>query len=280
MDQSKVSRILDWPEPTSIKTLQAFLGFANFYRKFIHNYSKKIINLTSLLKKANLKNFVIDDKAHQEFNSLKTSFTTAPILRHFDSSLFTVVETDASDYALGAVLSQISPTGTKHPIAFDSRKLLPAETNYEIHDKELLGIVWALKKWRAYLLSLEQPFEVFTDHNSLKYFMSSKVLTRRQARWAEMLSEFHFTITYRPGKWAVIPDTLSRRDDVYPEGGMDYIKKNPINFQQIIKQDDIQVSKCFSMKIQHFSNQAEELLNAQLKDSDLKKIFDSFNNGS
>lgn len=279
MDQDKISRILDWPEPTSIKSLQSFLGFANFYRKFIHNYSKKIINLTSLLKKSNKSNFILNDQARQEFESLKKAFTSAPVLRHFDPSLFTIVETDASDYALGAVLSQLFTPDSKHPIAFDSRKMTSHEVNYEIHDKELLGIVWALQRWRSYLLSLDQPFEVFTDHSSLKYFMTSKVLTRRQARWAEALSEFHFTITYRPGKWAVLPDTLSRRDDVYPEGGTDFIDNNPANFRQLIKQDDIKASKCFSISVQRLSKQSEELLKAQKQDSSLKKIFNDIHQG-
>ncbi|MBW0531928.1 hypothetical protein O181_071643 [Austropuccinia psidii MF-1] len=82
----------------------------------------------------------------------------------------TIVETNASNYALGAVLSQVSDSG-KHPIAFDSHNLIPAELNYEIHDKELLGIVWAFKVWRAFLLSLYSPFEVSTNHSSLQYFM-------------------------------------------------------------------------------------------------------------
>ncbi|MBW0566360.1 hypothetical protein O181_106075, partial [Austropuccinia psidii MF-1] len=115
--------------------------------------------------------------------------------------------TDASNYALGAVLSQVSDSG-KHPIAFDSHKPIPAELNYEIHDKELLGIVWALKRRRAFLLSLSSPFEVLTDHSSLKYFMSSKVLTLRQAHWSELLSKFHFSITYHPGCLATLPDAL------------------------------------------------------------------------
>ncbi|MBW0531100.1 hypothetical protein O181_070815 [Austropuccinia psidii MF-1] len=152
------------------------------------------------------------------FHQLKEAFTIAPILSHLDPSLPTIVETDASDYALGAVLSQISDSG-KHPIAFDSHKLLPAELNYEIHDKELLGIVWALKRWRAFLLSLSSSFEVLTGHSSLKYSMSSKILTCCQARWAEFLSEFHFSITYLPGRLATLPDALSRRDDIYPERG-------------------------------------------------------------
>ncbi|MBW0566055.1 hypothetical protein O181_105770 [Austropuccinia psidii MF-1] len=107
-----------------------------------------------------------------------------------------------------AVLSQVSDSG-KHPIAFNSRKLIPAELNYEIHDKEVLGIIWALKRWRAFLLSFPSPFEVLTNNSSLQYFMSSKVLTRRQAHWAQFLSEFHFSITYRPGRLATPPDALS-----------------------------------------------------------------------
>ncbi|MBW0587056.1 hypothetical protein O181_126771 [Austropuccinia psidii MF-1] len=150
MDSSKVQQILNWPQPKNIKALQSFLGFASFYRSFIKNYSKKITSLTSLLKKDSP--FIFNEKALSQFQSLKKSFTTAPILSHFNPSLPTIVQTDASDYALGAVLSQVNDSA-KHLIAFDSRKLLPAELNYEIHDKELLGIIWALKRWRAFLLS-------------------------------------------------------------------------------------------------------------------------------
>ncbi|MBW0540278.1 hypothetical protein O181_079993 [Austropuccinia psidii MF-1] len=116
-------------------------------------------------------------------------------------------ETDASDYALGSVLSQVSDSG-KDPIAFDSCKLLPEELNYEVHDKELLGTVWAVKGWRAFLLSLYSSFEVITNHSSLQYFMSSKILTFCQACWAEFLSEFHFLMTYRPGHLATLPNAL------------------------------------------------------------------------
>ncbi|MBW0571434.1 hypothetical protein O181_111149 [Austropuccinia psidii MF-1] len=115
------------------------------------NYSKKITALTSLLKKDSP--FIFNEEAPSQFQLLKEAFTTAPILYHFHPSLPTIVETDTSDYSLGAVLSQVNDSG-KHPIAFDSCKLLPAELNYEVHDKELLGIVWALKRWRAFLLSL------------------------------------------------------------------------------------------------------------------------------
>ncbi|MBW0583777.1 hypothetical protein O181_123492, partial [Austropuccinia psidii MF-1] len=158
---------------------------------------------------------IFNEESLSQFQSLKEAFTTAPILSHFNPSLPTIVETDASDYSLGSVLSQVNDSG-KNPIAFDSRKLLPAELNYKIHDKELLGIVWALKRWREFPLSLSNSFEVLTDHSSLQYFMSSKVLTHRQACWAEFLSEFHFTITYRPGRLTTLPDALSHQEDMYP----------------------------------------------------------------
>ncbi|MBW0583518.1 hypothetical protein O181_123233, partial [Austropuccinia psidii MF-1] len=242
MDSSKVQQILNWPQPKNIKALQSFLGFANFYHCFIKNYSKKISALTSLLKKDSP--FIFNEEALSQFQILKEAFTTAPILSYFNPSLPTIVETDASYYALGSVLSQLNDSG-KHPIAFDSCKLLPAELNYDIHDKKLLGIVWALKRWRAFLLSLSDSFEVFTDQSSLKYFRSSKVLTRRQAHWAVFLSEFHFSITYRPDRLATLPDAFSRWDDVYPERGVDFISKNPQNFHQVLKQSETKESRFF-----------------------------------
>ncbi|MBW0474129.1 hypothetical protein O181_013844 [Austropuccinia psidii MF-1] len=211
MDQAKVQQILNWPPPRNLKALQSFLGFANFYCCFTKNYSKKIISLTSFLHKYS--NFPLNEEALRQFHQLKEAFTIAPILSHFNPSLPTIVETDASDYSLGAVPSQVSDSG-KHPISFDSRKRLPEELNYEIHDKELLGIVLALKRWRDFLLSLPSSFEVLTNHSSLQYFMSSKILTCRQARWAKFLSEFHFSITYRPGRLATLPDALSHQDNV------------------------------------------------------------------
>ncbi|MBW0516547.1 hypothetical protein O181_056262 [Austropuccinia psidii MF-1] len=147
----------------------------------------------------------------------------------------------------------------KHPIAFDSCKLLPAELNYEIHDKELLGIVWALKCWRAFLLSLSDSFEVLIDHSSLQYFMSSKVLTHCQARCAEFLSEFHFSITYHPGRLATLPNALSHWDNMYPERGVDSICKNTQNFHQVLKQNEMEESILFSIKVESFSDLVEKI---------------------
>ncbi|MBW0501605.1 hypothetical protein O181_041320 [Austropuccinia psidii MF-1] len=220
MDSSKFQQILNWPQPKNIKALQSFLGFANFYYFFIKNYSTKITSLTSLLKKDSP--FIFNEEAPSQFQILKEAFTTAPILSHFNPSLPTIVETDASYYALGAVLSQVNDS-EKHPISFYSHKRFPGELNYEIHDKELLGIVWALKCWRAFLLSLSNSFEVLTDHSPFQYFMSSKVLTCHQDHWAEFLSEFHFTITYFPGMLATLPDVMSHQENIYQERGVDFI---------------------------------------------------------
>ncbi|MBW0507164.1 hypothetical protein O181_046879 [Austropuccinia psidii MF-1] len=152
MDSPNVQQSLNWPQPRNIKALQSFLGFANFYLCFIKNYSKKITSLTSLLKRNSP--FILNEEALSKFQILREAFTTAHILSHFNRSLPTIVETDASDYDLGAVLSQVNDSG-KHPIAVYGFKLLPAELKYESHDKELLGIVWALKGWKDFLL--ERP---------------------------------------------------------------------------------------------------------------------------
>ncbi|MBW0572736.1 hypothetical protein O181_112451, partial [Austropuccinia psidii MF-1] len=250
MDSLKVQKILNWPQPKNIKALQYFLGFANFY------YPPCIFN----------------EEALSQFQILKEACTPAPILSHCNPSLPTIVETDASDYALDAVLSQVNDSG-KHPIASYSHKLLQAELNYEIHDKELLGLVWALKHWRASLLSLSDSFEVFTDHCSLQYFMPSKVLTPLQACWAEFLSELHFIITYRPGRLATLPDALSCWDDVYQERGVDFISKNPQNFHQVLKQNEIQESRFFSLKVDMFSDVVDQIQRQVWQDKDYKKIL-------
>ncbi|MBW0572725.1 hypothetical protein O181_112440 [Austropuccinia psidii MF-1] len=275
-DQAKVQQILNWPPPRNLKALQSFLGFANFYCHFIKNYSKKISSLTSFLMKDSC--FPLNKEALSQFHQLKEAFTTAPIISHFNPSLPTTVETNASNYALGAVLGEVSDSG-KHPNASDSCKLIPAELNYEIHDKELLGIVWALKRWRAFLLSLSSPFEVLTDHSSLQYFMSSKVLTHRQAHWAEFLSEFNFSIAYRPGHLATLLDALSRQDNVYPERGEAFISKNPMNFQQLIKQDEVQPPRYFAVKVESFSNLIDSIQKKLWQDSQYRSILQELGKG-
>ncbi|MBW0496826.1 hypothetical protein O181_036541 [Austropuccinia psidii MF-1] len=201
IDQEKVQQVLNRPPPRKLKAVKSFLGFANFHHCFIKNESNKISSLNSFLKKYSC--FPLNEEALRQFHELKEDFTTTPILSHFTPSLPTILETDASNYALGAVLSQVSDS-EKHPIAFYRCNPFPAELNYEIHDKEFLGIVRAFKRWRCFLLSLPSTFEVLTDHSLLQNFMSCNILTCLRAHWAV----FHFSINYFPGCLATLPDAL------------------------------------------------------------------------
>ena len=140
-------------------------------------------------------------------------------MAHFDPTKPVIIETDASDFAIGAVLSQRDNDNRLHLVAFHSRKFQPAEVNYDIHDKELLAIVDAFKHWRRYCEGAEHLIQVFTDHHNLEYFTTTKVLNRRQARWVEELAGIDFRIHYRPGTQNGKPDELSRRTEYHPEKG-------------------------------------------------------------
>ena len=126
------------------------------------------------------------------------------------------MEADASDFALGCVLSQLSVDGHLHPICFYSRKFTPAELNYPIYDKELLVVVAAFKQWRVYMEGAAHPVRVFSDHKNLEYFSQARTTSRRHARWAAALAAFDYTIIYRKGSSNGLPDALSRRYDYLP----------------------------------------------------------------
>jgi hypothetical protein len=218
MSAEKVEAVLEWKSPSSLTEVQSFLGFANFYRRFIQNYSQVARPLTELTK-SSAKNWKWTAEAETAFNELKTRFTSAPILAHFDPQKPVIIETDASDFALGAVLSQRDEENRLHPVAFHSRKFSPAEINYEIHDKELLAIVDSFKHWRRYCEGAVHQVQVFSDHQNLEYFTTTKVLNRRQARWAQELAGIDFKIFFRPGTQNGKPDALSRRSEYRPEKG-------------------------------------------------------------
>jgi len=130
-----------------------------------------------------------------------------------DSELF-CIEADSSDFTSGAVLSQQLPREEKwHPVAFYSKSLSPVEQNYEIHDKEMLAIICALEEWRHFLEGARHPVEIWTDYKNLEYFMTTKKLNRRQARWSLYLAHFDFKLVHRPGRSMGKPDALSRRPD-------------------------------------------------------------------
>jgi len=180
MSNAKVKTIQEWPESKKVKNIQSFLGFANFYRHFIFNYSDMVIPLTRLTRKDTPWNF--DENCRKAFNTLKQAFTSAPILTHWVPDAQLVVETNASDYALATILSIVTKDNEIHPIAFHSRTFSAPELNYDVHDKELLATFEAFKMWRHYLEGSTSPIDVVTDHKNLEYFSTTKVLTRQQAR--------------------------------------------------------------------------------------------------
>uniref|UniRef100_A0A3B1JLN1 ribonuclease H n=1 Tax=Astyanax mexicanus TaxID=7994 RepID=A0A3B1JLN1_ASTMX len=181
MDSAKVEAVLSWPTPRTVKELQRFLGFANFYRRFIRGFSAVAAPLTSALKGGG-KRITWDEHTEHAFQTLKDRFTSAPILRHPDPEIQFLVEVDASEVGVGAVLSQCQGMPPKlYPCAFFSRKLSEAEKNYDIGNRELLAVKLALEEWRHWLEGAKMPFVVFTDHKNLEYIRTAKRLNPRQA---------------------------------------------------------------------------------------------------
>jgi len=156
-----------------------------------------------------------------------------------------MVKTDASDYAIAAILSITFSDGEIHPVAFHSRTLTAPKLNYDTHDKELLAIFKAFQKWRHYLEGSGALVDIVTDHKNLEYFATSKLLTRRQARWSEFLSQFNMVICFHPGRLGTKPDALTRRWDIYPkERDSDYAKVNPQNLRPVFTQEQLALSLC------------------------------------
>ena len=211
MDPAKVDSVTAWPTPRLPHDIRMFLELANFYRRFIKNFSQLAAPLTRLLKNENMaRKFSWNKEAQVAFEGLNTAFTTAPILMHFNPEQPTILEADASTHALGAVISQLDPEGKMHPIAFHSWKFNPAELNYDIYDKEMLAIVDSLEHYRHLFEGLGQQITIYSDHHNLLWFTETKVYNRRQACWAEKLAKYDFVIYFRPGVQGDKSDALSR----------------------------------------------------------------------
>ena len=245
MDPAKIETVTHWPIPINMKDVQSFLGFANFYRRFVYGFSKIAGPLTNLTKKE--VSFQWTDKCQQAFETLKKAFTSELILMHFDPDRPIIVETDASDYVSGGILSQYDNENVLRPIAYFSKKHNPAECNYEIYDKELMAIVRCFEEWRPELEGSAHPISVISDHKNLEYFASTKQLSRRQARWSEFLSRFDFKIVYRPGKAGGKPDALTRRSGDLPKEGDETDERHKHQHQTILKTHNLddEVAKSF-----------------------------------
>ncbi len=214
MMEDKVRAVTDWPQLRSVADVQSFLGTVGYYRRFVRMFSDIASPLTQLLQKE--QPFVWGEAQQQAFSKLKSAVSQQPVLILPDVSLPYVVTTDASGFAVGAWLGQERGSGLQ-PIAFLSKKMLPAERNYPVHEQELLAIVIALKEWRHYLSGVAFTIRVVTDHKSLIHFQTQPHLSPRQTRWQEFLQQFNFSIEYQEGKHNVVADGLSRRPDHKPE---------------------------------------------------------------
>jgi len=232
VDPAKTKAVEEWPQPENVSELRGFLGLSGYYRRFVPNYSGIAKDLTDLLHKDVP---YIWKKEHDDaFQELKRRLVSAPVMHtpkyYKDKPAHFECTTDASDYALGAVITQDG-----HPIAYRSRKLQPRERNYAVHEKELLAIVDSVKDWRHYIEG--QKVTVFTDHQSLTHFMDQPGVSQRQVRWLETLLSHDLKILYMKGKENVAADGLSRRSDLAAlskistdEFWMDEIRKASLGF--------------------------------------------------
>src|SRR6266446_6029193 len=168
MDPVKVQGVTDWPQPAKVKDVQSFIGFVNFYQRFIWNFSEISFPLHMLTQKS--KDWSWGTAEQQAFNALKSTITSAPMLAFPSKSGPFCLECDASNFTTGAVLSQQQEDGLFHPIGFMSKSFSDTERNYQIHDKEMLAIMRALEEWRHFLKGSDQKFEIHTDHKNLSYF--------------------------------------------------------------------------------------------------------------
>jgi len=210
MDPVKVARVREWPVLENRTDVQAFIGFVNFYRRFIQDFSTIAQPLFDLTHSDQAWNW--GTKEQEAFEHLKMAVTTASILASPQDLEPFRIEADSSDFASRAILSQQLPREEKwHPVAFYSKSLSLVERSYEIHDKEMLAIIRVLEEWRHFLKGARHPVEIWTDHKNLEYFMTAKKLNRYQAQWSLYLAHFDFKLVHRPGRSMGKPDALSRR---------------------------------------------------------------------
>ena len=207
-----------------------------------------------------------EEEEQSAFDILKHKFTSYPVLRNPDPERRYILDTDASAFAVGAALQQDFEDG-RHPITYFSKSLLPAEHNYDIYDRELLSIIYALKANRHLLLGAKYLILIRSDHNNLKYFKSPQKISPRQARWHEFLQDYHFELTHFPGKSNTIADLLSRRKDL--EEGVNINENVTLLPENLFVNIPVMIHPNFSLPslaplVQHHLPQHQHLLQHQL----------------
>ncbi|KAJ8362815.1 hypothetical protein SKAU_G00116460 [Synaphobranchus kaupii] len=208
-DKDHIEAVLNAPAPADAAALRSFLGLVSWYSKFLPNYATVVEPMRACIRQDT--DYIWTDEAQTSFTKVKELLVGSPALALFDPALPTVISTDASDYGLGAVFTQIHPNHTERTVAFASRTLTPAERKYSTVEKEALGCVWAVEKWRTYLWG--RRFTLRTDHQALTTLLTTKGLGRagmRIARWSARLLCFDYDVIYRPGAQNFTADCLSR----------------------------------------------------------------------
>jgi len=180
MEAEKVEGVLGWPEPKNVKDVRKFLGLANYYRRFIKDFTRVVRPMNMLMRKD--EKWRWGEKQQKAFNKLKQVFTTKLVLAALDLDKEFRVEADASNYATRGILSIKCSDKKWRPVAFISKSLSDTERNYEIYDKEMLAVIRCLEVWRHFLEGATEKFEIWTDHKNLEYFIKAQKLNRRQAR--------------------------------------------------------------------------------------------------
>ena len=206
VDPSKVDKIKSWPIPTSSREVQQFLGLANYYRRYIKGFAEVAKPLHKLTERNTT--FKWSPECDNAFSTLCYKLTTTPVLAYPDFSKEFILDTDASNNAIGAVLSQIGSDGQEHVIAYGSRLLTKSERQYCVTRRELLAVVFFTKHFRPYLLG--RRFILRTDHGSLQWLFNFKDPEGQVARWLEALQEMDFEIVHRKGRSHNNAHALSR----------------------------------------------------------------------
>ena len=209
-EQSKIEAVESFPVPRTKKQVHSFLGLTGYYRKFIPDYAAIATPLTDLTRKTAPTRVVWSADCDTAFKELKGLLCSCPVLKSPDFDKPFVLQTDASDRGVGAVLSQLDDEGAEHPVAYFSRKLLPREERYSTVEKECLAIKLGVQIFRVYLLG--RPFTIQMDHRSLAWLDRVKENNSRLTRWSLALQSYNFEVQYRAGKMNQNADALSRAD--------------------------------------------------------------------
>ena len=259
--------MVEWPKPSSVKDVRNFLGLAGFYRQFIRNFSLKSRPLTELTKDNATGRW--EEPQEIAFKTLKKSLVTASVLHMPNFELHFVLTMDASAVSVGGILKQDSGAGLQ-PVAFASKKLSPAEMRYSAYERELLGIVWAIGKWRHYFEG--RKLIVQTDHSSLRHLLNQPNVNQRIWKWVSILQGYDINIRHISGKVNLV-DALTRQAWVGDTGNVAKVKDVDRGLVDMIRVAESATNQDIQVKLRElYSTEEEREKREQVQDAILSKI--------